>query len=135
MTMSYNVEVDSDLTITSKIENYNNVATEKQGDTNLGPFKNTISQETYDKIKAIINSYRGFHIFVRRHSGYAFYYDSNSASSTFYSATEKTRLFEIAEILTFIARGDEKIDSTRTSKTYGSKGLERLDELYASLDL
>lgn len=135
MTMSYNVEVDSNLTVTASIENYNNVATEKQGDNNLGPFTNTISQETYDKISAIISEYKGFHIFVRRHSGYAFFYDSNSAAATFYSSTDKSKLFELAEVLTYIARGDEKIESKRSSKTYASKGLDRLNELYANLDL
>ena len=136
MTMSYVADVSAaELNIVASIENYNNIATEKQGEKNLGPFKNSISQETYDKIKAIFGEYRGMHLFVRQHNGYSFYYDSNSASAAVYNAGEKTRLFEFAEILTYIARGDEKIDSKRASKTYGTKGLERLDELYKSLNL
>lgn len=135
MTTGYIAEVDKDLTITAHVENYNNVATEKQGSTNLGPFKNNITQETYEKIKSIISEYQGFHIFVRRHTGYAYYYDSNSAAATFYNNNEKTKLLEFAQTLVEIARGDEKVDTKRSSETYESRGLDHLNKIYADLGL
>ena len=134
-TMSYAVRVDTDLRIQANIEYYNNIATEEKGDLNTGPFTVTIDNSTYEKIRAIIGEYSGLHLFGRHHTGFAFYYNSNDNASLFYTAEEKNHFFELAEILTYIARGDEKVDTKRSSVTYREKGLERLSELYNSLNL
>ena len=133
-TMSYAVRVNSDLGIEATIENYNNVATESKGDKNT-TFHHNISLGTYEKIKSIIGEYSGFHLFARHHVGFAFYYNSNDNASIFYTAEEKTNLFNLAEAMTWLARGEEKVDSKRSSQTYEEKGTDRINEIYASLDL
>ncbi len=134
-TMTYKVQVDKDLKLTASIENYNNIATQTEGDENLGPFSISIEQETYEKIKAIVNETRSFHLVSRHHIGYAFYYNSNDNASLFYSADEKAHWINLASILTDIARGSEKVEAKQNSITYGARGLEKLDELYKKLDL
>ena len=134
-TMSYIVHINSNLQLQASINYHNNIATEEQGEQATGPYNTTISQETYEKIKAIIGEYSGIHLFARQHAGYAFYYNNNDNFSAFYTMTEKNNFFALAETLTWIARGDEKVDKTRSSKTYNTRGLERLDEIYAKLGL
>ncbi len=133
-TMSYATRVNSDFSVEATIENYNNIATEAEGDANA-TFHNNISSSTYEKIKAIIGEYSGFHILARHHIGFAFYYNSNDNASIFYTTNEKTNLFNLAEAITWLARGEEKVDSKRSSQTYEEKGTDRINEIYASLDL
>ncbi len=135
MTMTYITELDSNLRLTASIENYNNVATQAEGEENVGPFSITIEQATYDKIKEIVNATRSFHLVSRHHNGYAFYYNSNDNASLFYSNEEKTHWIKLASILYTIARGEEKVSTKRNSITYAEQGLAELDQLYKDLDL
>ena len=134
-TMYYAVRVGNDLRISAEVHHYNNVASESQ-DSSTDNYNAVIDYSTYEKIKAIMGAYSGFHLFARHHTGYAFYYDTNDSATMFYRQDEKSNFFELAEVITYIARGDEKIDSKRiSSPTYGEKGLERLSEIYNKLDL
>lgn len=120
--------------ISVDIAYYNNVATGEETPRENQSFQNTIDEDIYNKLAKVANSFKGFHIFPRRHNGYAFYYDGLASINFFYTSEERESLLKFSQILEKIARGNEKYPEKRRS-TYIDIGKEELNDFIKDLDL
>lgn len=123
---SYTADFGTD-ELTVKVEHYNNVATDEKTSEETENYSLEIDEELYNKLKSVANSFLGFHLFVRHHNGYAFFYESTDGAAMFFTNEEKEDLLTYAKILTTISRGDEKWPEKRR-ETYYDHGVKELDE-------
>ena len=108
------------------IAHYNNVATEKQAEEEAEFYESALDDDTFNKLEKIVDTYKSFHLFVRHHNGYGFFYDSTSGGAMFFNKQDKDELLQLNKILAKIVRGDEKYPDSRR-QTYKSVGEKELD--------
>ena len=120
----YNVEI-TETEITVSTGQYNNLATEKKGHAETSQTA-SLSEENYQSLAKAFNSLAGPHIFVRWHSGYAFYFEDTEGTSTLYQASEREKFLELARISSNLALGDEKMNISGEKRTYVEYGTDQL---------
>ncbi len=120
--------------INVNIAHYNNIATQEENPKENEEYSNNLDPDTFEKLEKVTNSFKGFHIFPRRHNGYGFYYDGLADSNFFYTADEKANILKFAQILEKIARGSERYPEKR-GFTYEKIGQKELDDFIKELDL
>ncbi|MDO5481120.1 MAG: hypothetical protein Q4F60_02115 [Candidatus Saccharibacteria bacterium] len=120
----YTIDItESEITVSTN--QYNNLATEKKGHaetTQTAP----LSEENYQRLAKAFNTFAGPHIFVRWHSGYAFYFEDTEGTSTLYQATEREKFLELARISSNLALGDTKMNVPGEKRTYVEYGSDQL---------
>ena len=109
------------------VQHYNNVATDEKTPEETENYSLEIDEKLYNKMRAVANSFLGFHLFARHHNGYAFFYESTDGGAMFFTNEEKADLLEYTQILTNISRGKEKWPEKRR-ETYYDHGVKQLDE-------
>lgn len=120
----YTIDISED-EITVATNQYNNLATEKEGHaetTQTAP----LSEENYQRLAKAFDSLAGPHIFVHWHSGYAFYFEDTEGTSTLYQSSEREKFLELARISANLALGDTKMNISGQRRTYVEYGTDQL---------
>jgi len=128
---SYSVELNKEGDLSVNIAPYNDIATDTATSDSTESYKNTLSEETTQKLTEIIDSYKSYHIFVRQHAGYVFWYNSTGGGAALFQNSEREKLLQVAQIAEKLARGDEKISGERI--TYQEQGEKELKSLYKEI--
>ena len=125
----YQIEFD-ETNLTVSLGQYNDLATQKEGkDTVTNKIAN--SEDTYKRLAAAYDYFKGAHISVRWHGGYTFFYEDYEGENAFYRAIERADLLELARISYSLSRGDERT-SGKHSLTYSEVGSESLSSFLAT---